>query len=217
MKPLLKSKETQIHDGVTFDDIRLTEASEIANSFNHYFVESVNNIVTEIQSSDSFNLSDDVSSSSFSKIDMKELKKYVMLLKKTSGPDGITTNIFKDAFDVMRNRLLDLVNTSLEYGTLPEMWKISTVTPIQKVPNTKKCEAFRSIHPLPICEKVLELVVRDQLLTFSRENNILIDNQSGFREHHSCESSLVNICHEWLKEFDTNKIVLPCTGCFPRF
>jgi hypothetical protein len=43
---------------------------------------------------------------------------------------------------------------------------------------------------LPVYEKVLELIVYDQVLKHIEENNILIKEQSGFRDQHSCESSL---------------------------
>ncbi len=40
---------------------------------------------------------------------------------------------------------------------------------------------------MPVAEKILEIVVKEQLEEFLKENNILVDQQSAFRKNHSCE------------------------------
>lgn len=59
---------------------------------------------------------------------MKQLRNYTNKLRNACGPeDGSTTKIFKNVFDVIGNGLLDVVNNSLEYGSFPDIWKISKV------------------------------------------------------------------------------------------
>jgi hypothetical protein len=53
---------------------------------------------------------------------------------------------------------------------------------------------------LPIYEKILESIVKSQLQKYIYENNILVEEQSGFREHHSCESAISNVINEWKME-----------------
>jgi hypothetical protein len=92
-------------------------------------------------------------------------------------------NVQKDAFTTVGETLVDINNQSFDESA----FKTSTV--IQKVPKTMKSDEFRSI--IPVYEKAMENVVKDQLLsTFIDENNILIEQPSGFWKSHSCETSL---------------------------
>jgi len=43
---------------------------------------------------------------------------------------------------------------------------------------------------LPIFEKVLELVVKEQLEIYLETNGIITEHQSGFRKHYSCETAI---------------------------
>ena len=48
----------------------------------------------------------------------------------------------------------------METGILPENWKTSMITPIEKISRTNKCEEFRPINSLKLCEKILEKIVK---------------------------------------------------------
>jgi hypothetical protein len=52
---------------------------------------------------------------------------------------------------------------------------------------------------LLIEEKILEHIVKDQLLTFVEENDGLCSEQSGFRNSYSCETAL-NVVINHFKE-----------------
>jgi hypothetical protein len=45
----------------------------------------------------------------------------------------------------------------------PSAFKTSTVIPIQKVPKTMKSDEFRPINMLPVYEKAMKNVVKDEL------------------------------------------------------
>jgi hypothetical protein len=84
------------------------------------------------------------------------------------------------------------------------------------VNNTTNPEELRPINMLPIPEKVLEVLVKDQLLIFLDENDILVENQSGFRKNHSCESALNFVLAEWKEEIENGKIILSVFLDFKR-
>jgi len=65
------------------------------------------------------------------------------------------------------------------------------VTPVPNVHNTKCHSEFRPINTVPIYEKLLEICVKEQLLDYCDSHNIIVQEQSGFREGHSCESVVV--------------------------
>jgi hypothetical protein len=62
--------------------------------------------------------------------------------------------------------------------------------PIQKVPKTIKSEEFCPINIMPVYEKAMECIEKEELSAFFEENNAIIEQQSGFRKSHSCETSL---------------------------
>jgi hypothetical protein len=43
---------------------------------------------------------------------------------------------------------------------------------------------------LSVYEKAMECIVKEQLSAFFEENDVIIEQQSGFRKSHSCETSL---------------------------
>lgn len=80
--------------------------------------------------------------------------------------------------------LADVVNSSMEYSICPIKWKKSMVSPIPKVPGTVKCEEFRPVNTLPTYEKILEEAVRESIDYHISDNQIVIEEQSGFRKNH---------------------------------
>lgn len=80
---------------------------------------------------------------------------------------------------------------------MPKKLKVASVIPVQKISGAIDGENFRPINTLLDVEKMLESVVKDQLMTFINDNNILIDNQSGFRDEHGCETALQLVINDW--------------------
>ena len=64
-----------------------------------------------------------------------------------------------------------------------------------------------TISILPILSKPLEHHLNSHLNLFLENNNLFVDNQSGFRAKHSCTSALINLCDSWLQSINDKKIV----------
>ena len=90
----------------------------------------------------------------------------------------------------------DLKLYSLKKGIVPICWKKSIIEPIKKVMFPINPEDYRPINKLPIHEKIIELHVKNLLQNFLEKNGILINEQSGFRKQHSCESAINFVLHE---------------------
>jgi Reverse transcriptase (RNA-dependent DNA polymerase)/Endonuclease-reverse transcriptase len=201
-----------------------------ADSFNQYFVNSVNEIVDSIelpqkrdptlvlQSQDNvICASNEPKLESFRELTIGELKQIIRQQKNKKATDeGISTEIMKKTFATYGQALLNAINQSLSKGIFPEAWKVSTIIPIQKVQNTKKGEEYRPINMLPIYEKIIEKVVYKQLKDFVDINSVLCENQSGFRAKHSCETALQMLLTNWKEELDTNKIIVSVFLDFKR-
>jgi len=58
------------------------------------------------------------------------------------------------------------LNKFLKKGIFLDKWKEATVVPIPKIRGTIKIEEFRPINKLPIYEKILEVIVYEQLVEY---------------------------------------------------
>ena len=76
-------------------------------------------------------------------------------------------------------------------------WKLSTLTPNRKISHSNNASDFRLINQLLVYEKVLELVIQQQLEDFFENSNVLIEEQSGFRGKYSCETALQLVLDDW--------------------
>ncbi len=85
--------------------------------------------------------------------------------------------------------------SSLHTGTFPTAFKQARVSPLLKKPalNPALLENYRPVSLLPFIAKSLERVVFNQLSLFLAQNNILDNNQSGFRSGHSTETALLSV------------------------
>lgn len=102
-----------------------TDEKLIATKFNTYFIDSVNDIIKNVQTQ-SFDLKvidDNVSVQppfTLDKFRVISMKKQVKTMKNVGGGEnGVSTRIFKDIFSAVGNRVLDIINTSLANDVFP--------------------------------------------------------------------------------------------------
>lgn len=119
--------------------------------------------------------------------------------KKINKSDTCNAQVWNDAMEYIAFFLPSIINESLVNGYVPIEWKISKVTPIQKIKHTKKVSEFRPINSMQTDEKIMEYVVKEQLIKYLEENSLLALHQSAFRCQHSCETTLNYVINE-LKE-----------------
>lgn len=72
--------------------------------------------------------------------------------------------VWNDAVEYIGFFLRQIINESMEKGTFPEQWKLATVTPIPKMKNTIKANEFRPINSMPVNEKIMKTIVKQQLI-----------------------------------------------------
>ena len=87
-------------------------------------------------------------------------------------------------------------------GKFLHEWKKANVVPVHKKGNKQNLENYRAISLLPICSKIFERLIYNEMFTFFTENNLISPNQSGFRPGDSCVNQLLAITHEIYKSFD---------------
>ena len=52
-----------------------------------------------------------------------------------------------------------------------------------------------------IVSKILEGIVRDNIMSFLESNNLIINNQHGFRVGHSCTTQLLELMEDFADYF----------------
>lgn len=216
LKELIKGSNRQFTvKEISFDfnntQISTSDTTELANNFNYYFINSIEDIVKTVDHIEITFFHTQIRSSlnEFKLISIQEVTNIVNKLKNNSDSTYfLNTKILKGAIDSLGHILLHIINVSLSEGQFPEQLKLSTVTPIPKVTNTNLACNFRPINTLPPIEKVIEMAVYDQLVNYLSENNILMKHQSGFRSNHSCESSLQLAIANWTKDMDNGKYIV---------
>ena len=74
-------------------------------------------------------------------------------------------------------------------GIFPNIWKKPNVFPIHKKDDKQVVDNYRPVSLLPTFSKIIERLIINWLFEFLHENNLLNENQSGFRPSDSCDIS----------------------------
>ena len=103
---------------------------------------------------------------------------------KTPGPDGIHPRILLQTARVIAAPLTVIFRRSLETGELPNDWKLANITPVFKKGCKESVENYRPISLTSQVSKILESIIRDDMMTFFLENDLLRRNTDSFLEEH---------------------------------
>jgi hypothetical protein len=76
-------------------------------------------------------------------------------------------------------------------GDVPEDWRVANVTPIYKKGSKADPSNYRPVSLTSICCKLLESIIRDNMVDHLLENNLIEDSQHGFVKGRSCATNLV--------------------------
>ena len=89
-------------------------------------------------------------------------------------------------------------------GHYPALWKRANVVPIHKKGDRQVKTNYRPISLLPICGKIFENIIFDELYKNLAENNLISTHQSGFRPGDSTINQLLLIMHEIYEAFENH-------------
>ena len=116
-------------------------------------------------------------------ISKNEIITVINTLKKSApGNDEMPASILKQCIETYIDPLTYLVNLSINQGIFPGELKIAKFLPIYKSDDKIRIQNYRPISVLPFFSKTLIFFISNHLLNFIDTNNILYDNQFGFRK-----------------------------------
>ena len=106
--------------------------------------------------------------------------------KKASGVDNVKNEYIKHSINKLGDAYLKLFNKVIETGNVPDEWGIGLIKPLYKGKgNIHDCDNYRGITLLSCIGKLFTSVLNNRLNAFITDNNILSQNQAGFRKSHS--------------------------------
>ena len=125
--------------------------------------------------------------------------------RKATGPDEISHYLLKITCSILAPVIANLFNECMAEGTFPDELKIAKIIPVHKGDAKDNPTNYRPISLLPILGKLFEKILADRLLEFLNENNILTQNQFGFRKNYSTELAIADIYNNLLDNLEKKK------------
>ena len=98
-----------------------------------------------------------------------------------------------------------IFNLSFLTGIIPNALKIARVTPVYKANSKENFSNYRRISVLPCFSKVLEKLMCNRAITFLNKNNILSNNQYGFRAGHSTQQVVIELVDKISQAIERNE------------
>ena len=197
------------HDGK-----ELSEPKAIANAFNVYFANIGKNLAATIEQDNNADFNhmqylDTPTKTSFNFHCITEIEtmKAIDTLenKSSSGHDGISNKIVKLLKNEISKPLTVIINQMLKTGIFPDSFKTSKIVPLFKKGDHGLLTNYRPISLLPTISKVFERVIYDQMYLYFNNNNLLADEQFGFRKNHSTEYAAIKLVDHISNEMESGK------------
>ena len=134
----------------------------------------------------------------FKEVTYQQIMKILQTTKpsKAAGIDKVPAKLIKDGANEIAAPLTFLINTSLQSGIFPTSEKIAIITPLYKSGDRTNIDNYRPISVLNIISKTVERAVYNQLSEYLEENNLLSDQQYGFRRKRSTRDAGTKLSDE---------------------
>ena len=87
-------------------------------------------------------------------------------------------------------------------GVFPSEWKKGNIAPIHKKGDKQNIKNYRPVSLLPICGKIFERFILNEMFIYFSANKLISKNQSGFRPGDSCINQLLSVTQKIFTFFD---------------
>ena len=172
----------------------VTEAGEMAECFNKQFLsvfttEDTSSIPTPdevYEGSEKDRLVDVEISEEMVKARLAALRE-----DKSPGPDDFLPRLLKMTCEEIARPIALIFNRSMKAGDVSLDWKTAHIMSIFKKGNRSSPENYRPVSLTSQLSKVMESVLRDEIVRHLDKHNLVRDSQHGFRRGRSCTSNLL--------------------------
>ena len=168
----------------------VSDDKRIAEYLNKYFVS-----VFTIENTDTMPTCPEYSGTKLQNMEIsrKQIQKKIDRLKPFSapGPDNITSKMLKDHSSSLSRALSIIFNTSIQTGEIPNDWKLANVAPIHKKGPKGDVQNYRPISLTSIPCKIMESIIKDEIIDHLLSKKILKTSQHGFMKDKSTVTNLL--------------------------
>ena len=91
---------------------------------------------------------------------------------------------------------------SVRLANLPVDWKVANVCPIFRKRTRNNAGSDRPVSLTSVLSKTMDAIVKDRLIEFVEENEIISNAQHGFRKGKSCLRNLLESFGRWMDALD---------------
>ena len=203
LKIFLNNKKIPIVPPLYHKNEFVIDFKKKAELFNSFFADQCSLISnsSELPSKLEYLTQSRLSSVTFSEDDIEKLIQNLDP-NKAHGHDQISIRMLKLCSNSICKPLEIIFNRCLETSTFPNDWKKGNVVPVFKKGDKQILKNYRPISLLPVCGKIFEKLIFNEMFKFFIENDLISPNQSGFKPGDSCINQLLSITHDIYKSFD---------------
>ena len=131
-----------------------------------------------------------------------EQKLRALRVASSPGPDDIHPRVLKEAHSSLSLPLAYLFRRTLDTGCIPQDWTLARVVPIYKKGEKQKPSNYRPVSLTSVPCKILESLIRDQIMAHLVDHNLLSNHQHGFRPKRSCNTQLLEALDDWSRDLE---------------
>jgi hypothetical protein len=113
------------------------------------------------------------------------------------GPDGIQTTLLKNACKSIALPLAQVYEFVFNSQCVPKAWKLASVTAVFKKGKPSDVCNYRPISLTSVCCKIMESIIKDDILAFLLSKGLISRNQHGFLSRRSTGTQLLDCLNDW--------------------
>ena len=125
--------------------------------------------------------------------DETKIRKAIESLKNDTapGPDGISAHVLKNLNGELADPIAIILNKTISSDAIPRIWKCSNVSAIFKKGSRSDVSNYRPVSMKSLLCKLGEKVIKNELLDFLINNNMIKASQHGFMPGRSTTTNLI--------------------------
>ena len=122
---------------------------------------------------------------------------------KSPSPDCLHPRVLYETHAVIAYPLYLLYSKSLQISVLPADWKLAKVTTIYTKGQRADRSNYRPVSLTSVCCKILESLIRDHVMTYLLQNNLLSNKQYSFIKRRSTSHQLLQMMDKWTEYLES--------------
>src|SRR6218665_3000021 len=121
---------------------------------------------------------------------------------KSPGIDELRPKFLHEVREEIGEVLAQIFNKSMQTGEVPQEWRDALIVPLFKKGNRSDPGNYRPVSLTSVVCKVMERIVKDNVVEHLNEYNVIKGSQNGFTRGCSCLTNLLEFVEEVYERMD---------------